>query len=148
MHKLLIVLSVLIFLMSLPAHAADVLTVDDLQKISHLQSLKLIPKDPAKGAGGDLNFADGDNKLVAIIMVQDVSMYDFWEKQFGKNANSIPDLGDKGFQTKPGAFISYIVFKKGKQAVWIQSMGWGKDGHPNFNNDQLCELAKLAASRL
>ena len=148
MYKLLIALSALIFLISLPVHAADVLSVEDLEKVSHLQNLKLVPKDPAKGAGGDLNFADTDNKLVAMIMIQDVSMYDFWEKQFGRNANPVPDLGDKGFQTKPGAFISYIVFKKGKQAIWIQSMGWGKNGAPNFTDNQLRELAKSADARL
>ncbi len=148
MRSFLITLSVLMFLISSPAQAADILSVADLEKASHLQNLKLVPKDPAKGAGGELNFADADNKMVAMIMIQDANIYDFWEKQFGKSANAVPDLGDKGFQTKPGAFISYIAFKKGKQAVWIQSMGWGKNGSPNFTDGELLQLAKLAVTRL
>jgi len=129
------------------APATDLLTVADVEKVSGLSDLHKTPKDQSKGAGGDLNFAGKDNKLVAMVMIS-TSMYDSWKKQYAKSCDPVSDLGSEAFRTKAGAFPSFIVFRKGTSGVWIQSMGWKKDGSSTLSNAQLTELGRIAASRL
>ena len=49
------------------ASGAQYLTVQDVEKITGLQGVKLVPRDPSKGAGGDLNFANKDGKLILMV---------------------------------------------------------------------------------
>jgi hypothetical protein len=37
-----------------PVYSKDVLTVEDVEKVSGLEGLKSVPKNPQIGAGGDL----------------------------------------------------------------------------------------------
>lgn len=143
-----IFISLLLLALSCPAMAADLLTTADIEKTTGLTGVQSVAKDPAKGAGGELNFANADKKLITMVMIQDASMFDFWNKQYGKSGSSVSGLGSDAFQTKPGSAIPYVVFKKSGKAVWIQSMGWNKTGKANLSDAQLLELAKLAASRL
>jgi hypothetical protein len=129
------------------AAQGDLLTVSDVEKISGLRELHKTPKDQSKGAGGDLNFAGKDGKLVAMVMIS-TSMYDFWKTRYGSSAEPLRGVGDDGFRTKKGEAISWVVFRKGHTGVWIQSMGWKKDGSATLSDAQLTDLAKLAASRL
>lgn len=130
------------------ARAADILNVADVEKIGGMSGVQMVPKDPAKGAGGELNFATAANKLVLMVMIQPTSTFDFWKKQYGASGEPIANLGAEAFRTKPGASISYVVFRKGDKGVWIQSMGWKAGGAQNFSAAQLMALAKIAAERL
>ncbi len=127
---------------------ADVLTVAEVEKISGLTGLHTVPKNQAMGAGGELNIAGADNKLVLMVMVQPQSTFEFWKKQYGAKGEPVAKLGSEAFRSKPGEFISYVVFLKGGTGVWVQSMGWKKGGGANFNAQQLEELAKLAEPRV
>ena len=142
-----LLLSIVLTSISLNALAADMLTVADVEKITGIAGIHAAPKDQAKGAGGELNFENGENKLVAMVMIQDASMFDFWKKQYGKLADPVSNVGSEAFQTKPKSAIPYVFFKKTNKAIWIQSMGWNKKGGNNVSDAQLLELAKLAASR-
>jgi hypothetical protein len=130
------------------AFAADILTAADVEKAGGLRGLQSVPKDQAKGAGGELNFADASGKLVAMVMIQPLSTYEFWKKQYGKNAEPLAQVGEEAFRTKPKEFITWVIFRKGNTGVWIQSMGYKAGGAQNFSAAQLTELAKLAASRM
>jgi len=81
-------------------------------------------------------------------MIQPLSTYEFWKKQYGKTGEPVAQVGDEAFRTKPKEFISYVFFRKGSTGVWVQSMGFKTGGAPNFTTAQLTELAKLAASRI
>ncbi len=137
-------------LMSFSANslAADILTVADIEKVIGMSGVHATPKNQAKGAGGELNFENAENKLVTIVMIQDAAMFDFWKKQYGTLADPVPNLGSEAFLTKPKSAIAYVFFKKANKAIWIQSMGWNKKGGNNVSDAQLLELAKLAVSRL
>ncbi|WP_374357738.1 hypothetical protein, partial [Chitinimonas sp.] len=113
-----------------------------------LSPLHAVPKNPAIGAGGELNFAGADNQLVLMVMVQPASTYAFWNKQYGSQGERLSGIGNEGFRSKAGSPIKYAVFLKGNTGVWIQSMGWNKQGKDNVSPAQLQELAKLAAARL
>ena len=62
-----------VFSQTKPASGAQYLTVQDVEKITGLHGVKLVPADPSKGAGGDLNFANKDGKL--ILMVQRMPLF-------------------------------------------------------------------------
>ena len=141
-------ISVLLWALSNSVFAGDLLAVADVEKITGLSGIQAVAKDPAKGAGGELNFANADKKLIAMVMIQDASMFDFWKKQYGKDGVPAEALGAEAFRTKPGSAISYIAFRKSNKAIWIQSMGWDKTGKPNLSEAQLADLAKLAVSRM
>lgn len=130
------------------ARAADILTVADIEKAASLSGVRTVPKDYGKGAGGELNFAGSDGKLVAMVMIQSGSMYANWKQRFGASAEPLSGLGDEAFRTKPGAMINYVVFRKGSHSIWIQSMGNKPNGAQTFSAAQLTDLAKLAAGRL
>jgi hypothetical protein len=142
------VLVALLLMVAPAAWAADILTTADLEKAGGLRGLQTVAKNPAKGAGGELNFADPAGKLVAMVMIQPLSTYEFWKKQYGKNADLVAQVGDEAFCTKPKEFISWVIFRKGNTGVWIQSMGFKAGGAANYTSAQLTELAKIAASRM
>ena len=127
--------------------AADILTTADIQKVSGLTGITTTAKNAITGAAGDLNFAGADGKLVAIVMIS-TSMFDTWQKKYGGFGEPVPELGADAFRTKPKAMINYVVFRKGGTAVWIQSMGYKKDGSQTLDAKQLTDLAKIAASRM
>ena len=59
--------ALMVFSQTKPAPGAQYLTVQDVEKITGLQGVKLVPRDPSKGAGGDLNFANKDGKLILMV---------------------------------------------------------------------------------
>ena len=141
-------LSLIAALFLMGSAMADVLTAAEVEKISGLSGVHTVPKNQATGAGGELNFAGADNKLVLMVMVQPQSTFEFWKKQYGAKGEPVGKLGTEAFRSKPGEFISYVVFLKGGTGVWVQSMGWKKGGGANFTAQQLEELARLAEPRL
>ena len=44
-----------VFSQTKPAPGAQYLTVQDVEKITGLRGVKLVPRDPSKGAGGEFN---------------------------------------------------------------------------------------------
>ncbi len=141
-------LTVLTGLLLMTTTATPLLTVADVEQASGLAPLHTTPKNQASGAGGELNFATADNKLVLMVMIQPTSTFDFWRKQYGAKGEKVAGIGSEAFRSKSGEFIGYIAFLKGQTGVWLQSMGWKPGGGVNFSAAQLEKLAKLAASRL
>ena len=57
----------MVFSQTKAAPGGQYLTVQDVEKITGLHGVKLVPPDASKGAGGDLNFADKDGKLILMV---------------------------------------------------------------------------------
>ncbi len=132
----------------LNAASPELLKVADVEKVGAQTGLHAVPKNQSTGAGGELNFAGADNKLVLMVMIQPLSTFDFWKKQYGAKGEVATGVGNEAFRSKKGEFISYVFFRKGNTGVWLQSMGWKKGGAANFTAAQLEQLARLAADRM
>ncbi|MEY2952520.1 MAG: hypothetical protein RLZZ401_607 [Pseudomonadota bacterium] len=145
MRKLLLLVAACVLMGSA---MADVLSAQEVEKIGGLTGVHTVPKNQATGAGGELNFAGADNKLVLMVMVQPQSTFDFWKKQYGAKGEPIGKLGAEAFRSRTGEFIGYVVFLKGGTGVWVQSMGWKKGGGANFTPQQLEQLARLIEPRV
>jgi len=98
------------------APGGQYLTVQDVEKITGLHGVKLVPPDASKGAGGDLNFADKDGKL--ILMVNRNLSSDMFYSQTKKMKDTvkadITGLGDAAFIGPAGTLQYFVSFKKGK----------------------------------
>jgi len=99
-----------------PASGAQYLTVQDVEKITGLHGVKLVPPNASKGAGGDLNFADKDGKLILMVnrnLSSDV-LYSQTKNMKGTVKAEIQGVGDAAFIGPPGNYPYFVAFKKGK----------------------------------
>jgi len=128
----------------------DLLTADDLEKVTGLHGLKLVQRDSQMGAGGDLNFALEDNTLVLMVAIQDSSMYKQWKGEDGLFHTSVSGIGDEAFEGPNFGELRYIfVFRKGDKAVSVTSfINMKAGGNPFLSQEQLRELAKIIIPRL
>lgn len=125
------------------------LTAADLEKVSALNGVKLIDKDPKKGAGGDLNFATKDDKMILMVQVVDKTQYTGYKKYFFKA--EVKGLGDQAMQ---GATLAnnppnLVAFTKGNSCIALTVFTNANDMSKNMLTiEQTKELAKIIASRM
>lgn len=127
------------------------ITKADIEKVSGVTGIKLVPYEPSEGAGGDLNFADSQGNLVLMVLFKDALNYDQSKALKGYVKATITGIGDTAF-TGPAKDPQYMVyFKKGTRSVSLNTYfnltGTGKNP-TMLTMDQLITLAKLVASRL
>lgn len=62
-----------LFMVSLGQQASheELLTIKDVEAVTGIQGIKLVPRNPQIGAGGELNFALADGSMVLMVGVQD-----------------------------------------------------------------------------
>jgi hypothetical protein len=129
------------------ASGAQYLSVQDVEKITGLQGVKLVPPDPSKGAGGDLNFANKDGKL--ILMVNRSLSSDAFYSQTKKSSGGFKDIqgvGDAAFIGPPGNYPYYVAFKKGKGSGTVTT--FPGDTAMLLTIDQLKRVAQKIASEM
>lgn len=129
---------------------ADLLTAADVIKVSGLTGAKLIPKNPKIGAGGDLNFATSENKM--ILMVQVVNKRDFVGYQkYDVKVTAIKGLGDQAMQGATSTYTppNQVVFTKGDTCIALTVFGDPKNiGKNILTIEQTIQLAKIIDSRM
>jgi len=138
------------FTIGLGTDFEELLHVSDVEQVTGLQGLQLIPRDPQIGAGGDLNFALADKDLILIVAVRDSSMYQEWKNVEGHFYASVPDIGDEAFEGPSySEFRYHLIFRKGNKAVLLSTfMNLKAEAEPFLNMEQLCQIAKIIISRL
>jgi hypothetical protein len=139
--------------------AADrLVTSTDVEQISGLIGIKLIPRDPSKGAGGDLTFATQDDRLVLMVLVSGSSLYKPSREQKGYFHADVSGIGDEAFDgpaddqnfyTPPGrqADPFLLAFRKGARMVTLSSF-LGPDQKAYLSQEKLRELATPIAARM
>lgn len=144
------VLCLSLFGAGLIADKEKLLTPKDVEKITGIQGIQLISRNPAVGAGGDLNFTKEDNTMLLTVAIQDSSMYDKWKSEEGFFHAVISGIGDEAFEgPSEGDYRYILIFRKGKKAISISSFfDMTTGGKPYLTQDQLRELAKIMISRL
>ena len=105
-----------VFSQTKPASGAQYLTVQDVEKITGLRGVKLVPPDPSKGAGGDLNFADKNGTLILMVnrMLNSDMLYSQTKNMKGSVKADISGIGDAAFTGPAGTLQYFVSFKKGK----------------------------------
>ena len=138
------------FTMGFATDIEKLLTVADVEKETGLQGIQLIPKNPMKGAGGDLNFALAGKDMMLMVSVQDSSLYEQWKNLEGNFYAEVPDIGDEAFKGPGFTEVRYLlVFRKGNKAVLLSTfLNLEAEGEPFLKMEQLTEFAKIIISRL
>jgi hypothetical protein len=142
------------FLVAVPlagqAGHEELITVKDVEDVTGLQGIKVVPRNPQMGAGGDLNLALADGSLLMTVAIQDAPMYEEWKGQEGFVHAAVPDLGDEAFEGPTFGEHRYVlIFRKGGKAIALSSFfNMQAGGEPFLNQDQLREIARIAISRL
>ena len=128
------------------ASRAPYLTVQDVEKITGLHGIKLVPADPSKGAGGDLNFANKDGDLILMVqrMLSSDALYSQTKKMKGTVKAEIAGVGDAAFTGPAGDLQYFVSFKKGKgsgsAATFLSFSG------PRLPLDQVKKVAEQIAA--
>ncbi len=131
-----------------PAAYQKLLTVADVESVTGVKGLKLVPRNPVKGAGGDLNFAKADGSLLLMVRFGPRSLYDGWKAQDGIVNSTVSGIGDEAFNGPSGMAPYVLFFRKADHSVSISSFLNSDDMKPFVPQDQLRALAKIILSRL
>jgi hypothetical protein len=78
------------------------LTVADVETATGRAGVRAIPRDPSKGAGGDLNFADARGEILVMIQVVEAKYYPEFKKAYFTAA--LAGVGDEAFTGASGPF--------------------------------------------
>lgn len=124
------------------------LTIADVEKVSGISGIKLVPKNPSIGAGGDLNFATADEKLVVMAGFHGASMYQRYSPEMIHS--TVKGFGEEAFIGPKQGNHYILVFRKAQHTVAINSYFKldGKPGETMLTMDQLKQLAKIVEGRL
>jgi hypothetical protein len=133
-----------------PAYA-KLLTAADVSKLTGLAGVSLIPRNPSKGAGGDLNFALPNGKQILLVTFLDTNEYNQSKAQKGVYGGDVAGVGDEAFIGKVMGMDSILYFRKGARGAALSSFidtdhGW--PGNPYLDQQQLRQLAALILSRM
>jgi len=124
----------------------------DIEKAGNLTGIRIVPYDPSKGAGGNLNFglADGTVVLIATFQTMDQKAYDKYKTQMKSYIRGpVAGIGDDAFDGPPGNSPYFIGFKKGNRVVTISTFfNTAKMGETYLSMTQLADLCKTVAGRL
>jgi hypothetical protein len=136
----------MVFSQTKAAPGAQYLTVQDVEKITGLHGVKIVPPDASKGAGGDLNFADKDGKLLLMVnrnLYSDM-LYTQTKNMKDTVKADISGVGDAAFIGPAGNLQYFISFKKGKGSGTVSSfLGFTGTLVPM---DQVKKVAQLIAA--
>ena len=128
------------------------LTPADVEQVSGLTGLVVVPYDPSVGAGGDVNIATSDGDLVAMLVVQGPEVWHAWLTDgFTVREPVTPPVGDQSF-IGPSPDVNDAVyifgFLKGEVAVAVDTFFDPYGNGTMLSTEELRELAEIVESRL
>lgn len=128
------------------------LTVPDVEKVSGLSGIKIVPYDPSQGAGGDLNFATVDGELVLMANFLDGSNFKRYKNKPRYIKAPVAGVGEEAYSGPKNDPQSVLIFRKSIYCVtlgtFLNMSGNAKSPTTMLTMDQLIALGKLVASRL
>jgi hypothetical protein len=127
------------------------LTIADVEKLSGLKGVTQVAKAPARGAGGNLNFAGPEGKLLLMVNFGSASLYDGAKKTPITLHALVPGLGDEAFDGPAAGDVQYTLYvKKGAKAFSLATffVPRSRPLQPRLSMDQLKAAARVILSRL
>lgn len=125
------------------------LTVADIQKVTGLTGIKQVPRDPKKGAGGHLNFADGKGHMLLLASFLTAEEFDFYKSEEGLVKEKIPGLGDEAFSGPATGTPYMLVMREGAKGVALSTFfETAEMTATRLSMDHLISLGKIVLSRL
>jgi hypothetical protein len=133
------------------------LTVADVEKVAGVSGVKEVARMSQPGAGGELNFAGPDGKLLLMVNFGTAQLYTKARQQkdikvggtsypMPLYAHDVPGVGDEAFDSPPGN-IQYVLYvRKGDKAISVTTY-MSRQGKPLLTIAQLKTIAQTILSR-
>jgi len=125
------------------------LTAADIEKATGLTGVKLVPREPRKGAGGHLNFANAKGDLVLLASFLSAADFNSYKNAPGMVKSQVQGLGDEAF-IGPASDLPYmLVVRKGDKCLALSTFADSqKPGANRLTMDQLKAVAKVVIGRM
>ncbi len=139
----------------LVVQAADPrVTVADVEKVTGLTGVQLVPAGSVAGAGAGLNFATADKKMILMVNFGPAALYTRAKEQKEFHGipmplfhAAVPGIGDEAFDSPPGPFQYVLYMRKGNNAASFTAYVTGAS-KATLTIEQLKAIARVAASRM
>lgn len=125
------------------------LTVTDIEKVTGLSGVKPVPREPQKGAGGHLNFADKNGDMILIASFLTAAEYAYYRDEKSLVKDTIPGIGDEAI-AGPAADPQYMFLaRKGDKCVALSTfVDPATPEKTLLTMDQVIALGKIVIERL
>ncbi len=125
---------------------AKLLSITDAVKITGVQGLKTVPKDPAKQMIGDINFVKPDGKRILSLVFETVDLKAYAQaikSNSFKSAYSGPvkGIGDEAYEGPPKMASFILCVRKGTHLVTISTDLNYETMKPLLTMEQLKKIA-------
>ena len=135
---------------AMPADQSDqffkFLGTADMQKITGLQGIKLVPR--TEDADGDLNFARADGQILLSVSFYPAASYASARSSQSGFKSAVQGIGEDAFVGPAGGPPLFILaFRKGNYTVVLNTELDDKN-KPVLTMDQITQIAKLIASKM
>ncbi|HET7566076.1 MAG TPA: hypothetical protein VFJ96_13830 [Gemmatimonadaceae bacterium] len=141
--------------------AASLLTPADVEQITGIRGVHLIPRGTAVGARGDLNFVRQDGKLVLMVNIGTAEQYEQARTQRDVEVGgrklpmplfnaAVPDVGDEAFNGPPGDQPYVLYVRKGSTGLSFTTsfVSVERTMRPVITQAQLVQLARRMLVRM
>jgi len=148
-------LSIAICLKTVSVFAANspnekLLTVADVAKVSGVQGLKMVPKDPdpTKRMIGDINFVKPDGKRILSLVFETVDLKAYSQAKQSKSFKSaysgpVKGIGDEAYEGPPNMPAFILTVRKGTHLVTISTNLNYATMEPLLTQGQLKKIAEI-----
>jgi len=152
-------LAALALAVPLAAHAVHAqsdprVTVADVEKVSGLKGVQLVPGGSIAGAGAGLNFATAEKRMLVMVNFGPAALYQRAKDQKTVGGMPmpllhaiVPGIGDEAFDSPPGPLQYVLYVRKGTNAASFTAY-YVSAGKATLTMEQLKQLARIAVSRM
>ena len=125
------------------------LTVADIEKATGMTGIKQVPREPRKGAGGHLNFADAKGEMILLASFLTAADFNLYKNNKEMVKSTVQDLGDEAM-IGPAIDLPYMLLvRKGDKCLALSTFADPqKTGANRLTLDQLKAIGTLVIGRM
>jgi len=125
---------------------AKFLTITDIERVTGLKGVKMVPKGP--DADDDLTFASQDGKVILAVTFLPASAFAGAKSSKAGMKSPLSGVGEEAFVgPTSGPPLYILVFRKAAYTV-IMNTEVEENNHARIPIEKMTEIAKIVASRL
>jgi hypothetical protein len=140
------------------AVCAQVLPAVEVERITHREDVRLVPRMSIRGAGGTCNYATEEEGMLVLVTIgspgrSQADPYAAYKRQpmYRRNQRDIGGLGDAAFTS--GDFSQIVVAKKGNRVIAVSSFfDYDRGSHrirgALLSREQVTAIARAVVGKL
>jgi hypothetical protein len=151
----LVLVAAIIFVLAAPGLRAQstpydkYLTSADIEKAVGMTGVKSVPREPRKGAGGHLNFANAKGDLILLASFLAATDFNSYKGTPGMVKSQVQGLGDEAFIGPANDLPYMLVVRKADKCLGLSTFADPqKPGTNRLTMDQLKAIAAVIIGRM